>query len=244
VLIVGRGGGSLEDLWPFNEEIVARAIRMSQIPIISAVGHETDFCIADFVADVRAPTPSAAAEIATVEKSAELMHLAKTSLRLSQTVQGLVRNQRRSLTQLIKSTPRHITARYAQMLDDAKESLITSLRTLVQRRSLQVGALARQRELLKPSAKIAQMRTKLQKEEEIIVRRMRQLIQRRAERLQGLTSHLNGIDPRHLLAKGYAIVFREKEPSVILSKSSVEPEEALRVQLSDGQILVHVDKVL
>ena len=122
-----RGGGSLEDLWAFNEEVVASAIVHSKIPVISAVGHETDFCIADYVADLRAPTPSAAAEMVIAEKQVHINHLAQSRRRIQQMTLGLIRQHRVRLTGLqrqpLLSSPYAILGKYHQMRDE----LITEL---------------------------------------------------------------------------------------------------------------------
>jgi len=127
VLIVGRGGGSIEDLWAFNEEIVAEAIFNSRIPIISAVGHETDHCIADYVADVRAPTPSAAAEIVIAEKAHQLHHLLQLQHRIKQTVCHLIRQDRQRLYGLLRhpllKTPFGALGLWVQQLDTLKHDI-------------------------------------------------------------------------------------------------------------------------
>jgi exodeoxyribonuclease VII large subunit len=196
VLIVGRGGGSIEDLWAFNEEVVAKAIFESKIPIISAVGHETDFTIADWVADVRAPTPSAAAEIAIAEKEGLLRFLAQAEQHCKQRVLQTIHQYRQRLSALQKhpllSSPYGILAPSIQRLDDY----------------------TRQLERLNPTAKIREGRDKLQR----------------------LAQHLHSLHPQNVLKKGYAILFTEKEDSVILSPSQVQPGQRFIAQLADGKI--------
>lgn len=139
VMIVGRGGGSMEDLWAFNEEIVAEAIFHSKIPIISAVGHEIDHCIADYVADVRAPTPSAAAEIVIAEKSQQLNYLAQSKQRLQQTIYQLIRHDRRRLEGVMKQpiflSATRLLGPWMQRLDHLREDIDVFLRqSLMQKR--------------------------------------------------------------------------------------------------------------
>ncbi|HHE40539.1 MAG TPA: exodeoxyribonuclease VII large subunit, partial [Candidatus Cloacimonetes bacterium] len=135
VIVIGRGGGSIEDLWPFNEEIVAREIFASKIPIISAVGHETDFTIADFVADLRAPTPSAAAELVVPERTALMSILESYSDRMQNLLNNRVREQSTQCRELIyrleRRHPENILMNYSQQLDDLQIRLRDSLNYLV-----------------------------------------------------------------------------------------------------------------
>lgn len=165
VLIVGRGGGSLEDLWAFNEEIVAEAIYHSRIPIISAVGHETDHCIADYVADVRAPTPSAAAEIVIAEKNQFLQQLALMKRRMQQTLVHHIQKDRYRLQGIIKQPrflhPFSIIEERMQRLDDIKLEIDHALRLVLQLKKHQLELTMRQATALKPSSQISYYRQKL-----------------------------------------------------------------------------------
>ena len=131
VLIVGRGGGSLEDLWAFNEEVVARAIYDSEIPVISAVGHEVDFTISDFVADLRAPTPSAAAELVVPDKSEILETIRNSCYTMEQTISERISASRERIVSLIKSyhfnKPLQLHREYTQRVDELERTLVTSL---------------------------------------------------------------------------------------------------------------------
>lgn len=144
VMIVGRGGGSIEDLWAFNEEIVAEAIINSAIPVISAVGHETDHCIADYVADLRAPTPSAAAEIVVAEASQQLTHLQQMQKRMQQTVKQLIRQDRHRLAGMLRhpvlSSPYGVLGPWIQKLDGLRQETDDTVRQHVALQRVHLGA--------------------------------------------------------------------------------------------------------
>ncbi len=164
VMIVGRGGGSLEDLWAFNEEIVATAIYNSRIPIISAVGHETDHCIADYVADVRAPTPSAAAEIVIAEKAHQQQHLFQMEKRLTQTMIHLTKQGRHQLEGLIRQpvfySPYALLGAWMQKIDDLRGDLENSILQLNQKRRMQIEGFYKRAQALKPTSQIQNLRQK------------------------------------------------------------------------------------
>lgn len=269
VLIVGRGGGSIEDLWAFNEEIVAEAIFNSRIPIISAVGHETDHCIADYVADVRAPTPSAAAEIVSAERIQYLGHLEQTRNRLIQTVYHIIRHDRRCLEGIKKqpvfASPYTLLGSWMQRLDDLRQQLDTSMQRLIRQKHILLDSRHKQTQSLRPSAKIVHYRQKLLQSEKAFysVMNMRlaharkllnQKIERidhawlvkyslRKERLEKMGITLHAIDPKNLLRKGYSILFAEKDGSVITSLSAVQPREEIRALLADGELVATVKEL-
>lgn len=159
VMIIGRGGGSIEDLWAFNEEIVASAIFHSRIPIISAVGHETDHCIADYVADVRAPTPSAAAEIVIAEKSQHLQHLMQMQRRMQQTLIQLIRQDRLRLNGLIRQpvlqSPFGLVGPWMQKLDGLRNEVDDVILRNINTYKLKLESKKQQLYSLKPTAKLA-----------------------------------------------------------------------------------------
>lgn len=225
VLIVGRGGGSLEDLWAFNEEIVASAIFASQIPVISAVGHETDVCIADFVADVRAPTPSAAAEMAMGEKAHHLQVLSQASTRAKQSLRASVLQQRRRLERFSKhpllSSPYAILGKYHQLLDDFQGQCTHYIQRLVQQKKLLLQGRSRVHLALKPHTQIAHLRHKL----------------------KSIESHMRSLNPKNLLSKGYCILFHEKSNCVILSSQELQVSDKVHVMMHDGQLKTTIDEI-
>lgn len=240
VLIVGRGGGSIEDLWAFNEEIVAKAIFESNIPIISAVGHETDFTIADWVADIRAPTPSAAAEIAIAEKANLLKFLRTAEHHCRQRLQQQITQARQHLSALQKhpllSSPYALLSEPMQRLDDLRGDLEGSLRSRLDQMKSKLEAAQARLELLKPSAQIKTLQEKLSGFSPRLLQAMQQTIQKRKETLFRLQEHLKSLNPKNVLKKGYSILFSEKEDSIILSAKDLLPDQTFTAQLWDGKI--------
>lgn len=215
VLIVGRGGGSLEDLWPFNEEIVARAIFRSRIPVISAVGHEIDYTISDFVADLRAPTPSAAAEIVSAHREELLRRVENLERRAAQAVRYLLQGFRQRLERLRRSrgfVDAETRVRFLlQRLDEARLRLQGSLGPLLERLRRRVDdatrALQHGMELLLTGA------------------------EHRLERLQG---QLEAFSPLRVLDRGYAIV-TNAAGRVVREPDDVQPKELIHVQVKGGR---------
>jgi len=243
LLIVGRGGGSLEDLWPFNEEIVARALAACPIPTISAVGHETDTTVADLVADVRAPTPSAAAEIA----SANAAELLQTLTAMQQRLTRAIHLQLRHLHQQVQLTgnrirhPREQLQNRAQRLDHLELRLRTAMdQHLVARRR---DLLATQRAFAHyhPARNIATGRERLQRTTAILHTAIRKLLQQRSERLGHAGQLLHNVSPLAVLQRGYAIV-RDRDNRVIRDTASLQPAQPVRVRLARGEFTAVVDK--
>ncbi len=271
VLIVGRGGGSLEDLWAFNEEIVVQAILRSHIPIISAVGHETDFSLSDFVADVRAPTPSAAAELVIAEKEQQLKFLFQCKKQIQRQGSDLLLRLRKNLQTSIKNpyivSPYLLLSKRFQELDDAKQRLNSSGSSFLRQKRQELFSLEKQKNLLKPSYQIQawkekfdslkknieisfaqKIKTQKARLEETSKRRfletaLNHLLKKKKENLLRVVSHLKSIDPKNLLTKGYCILFSENNNSVILSTKELAPSQNLKVHLQDGQIKVKVEEI-
>jgi exodeoxyribonuclease VII large subunit len=269
VMIVGRGGGSIEDLWAFNEEVVADAIFHSRIPIISAVGHETDHCIADYVADVRAPTPSAAAEIVIAEKAHQLQFLEQTRKRMQQTLFQLIRHDKQRLQAIVKSpymtTSYGILGPWMQRLDELKCDIEQSMKQRIA--GYQVVLKGKEQLLLslRPGARLENYRQKLNgfaqqidqsltircgRLKEKIVQNSRQLdrsmlqqIKNHQQRLDHMQNILDKVNPKTLLGKGYCILFSEKRKSIITSVHNVAKNDDIKVLISDGTINAIVKEV-
>lgn len=246
VLIVGRGGGSLEDLWPFNEEVVAKAIHECRIPIVSAVGHETDFTIADFVADLRAPTPSAAAEIVVGEKDQILQSLSKMRVQVAQLLKGHLNTSRAKLRAIaghpLISTSDGLIGPFFQRVDDLYGDMKTVMQIRLRESELKLEGLKKQKEALSPLSQIANQQKAFSRQHRDLSQVILKQIAGRREKLRRLKEHLEAIDPRNLLKKGYSIVFSEKTDSVILKTHDISPGERLRIQVSDGNLHVTLDE--
>lgn len=246
VLIVGRGGGSIEDLWAFNEEIVARAIFDSRIPIISAVGHETDFTIADFVADVRAPTPSAAAEMVAARRDELIGRFAALELRLVKAARYLLVRWRERLSQL-HARPGFMRARTIvqqawQRVDDLDYRLQIAMTRRVRAARERLAALSMRFTAQRPSRRLAEMRGRLA----ILQNRMNATIR---ERLHTCRRHLSlavgkldALSPLAVLSRGYAIVWNEQHV-ILRDAAEVRVGERLRIRLFKGQLKAVTEEV-
>jgi exodeoxyribonuclease VII large subunit len=238
VMIVGRGGGSIEDLFAFNEEIVAQAIFRSKIPIISAVGHETDHCIADYVADVRAPTPSAAAEMVIAEKAHTLKFLEDSKKRLQQSVSSLIRHEREKLRGIQKhplfSSPYAILGPKMQRLDDFRNCFDRKMLEMITKFHLRLDGLQKQNEALRPSNKLRHYQEKLLALEKSLNHSILKKWEQKKKQLEHTVMVLNTLDPKNLLTKGFSIVLAE-DNSVVKSARSLQEGGLVKLLFSDGE---------
>jgi len=199
LILLVRGGGSIEDLWAFNDEAVARAIVASESPVVSGVGHETDIIIADYVADVRAPTPSAAAEVATPDRDVLADELAEVRTALERAYQNRLRELRHTyrdrLARLRLASPRAQVANARQRVDEVLHRTTAALRHNL---ALRQAAVA------------------------------------------GLSQTLRAVGPSAVLARGYSVVTRDKDGTIVRSVAQVEPDEGINVRVSDGSFAAQV----
>ena len=266
VLILARGGGSLEDLWAFNEEMLARAIFSAKTPIISAVGHETDTTIADFVADVRAPTPSAAAMLATPDRLELLNKLNKLNNNLTRLSQQVLERYQSQLQQLSLSTP-NLTRQlnlFAQRLDGLNTHLNYQMKSLVSLNQSKISTLFEQLKQHSPSAKISHnqqlnylAKTQLKQSIQRLVIQHKNTLNGLHERLEKsinntldwqknkLSQHTLGLDhlsPLNTLSRGYSISTIQ-DNQVLHSTTNVKIDETMTTLLSDGKIYSQVKKI-
>lgn len=248
VLIVGRGGGSLEDLWPFNEEVVAQAIFESAIPIISAVGHEIDTTLADLVADRRAPTPSAAAELVLAEKKQLLATLDETSATLRGQLLHRLRSTREQLHQLqrhsLLARPEEIIQQRTQAIDELLQRIDWSLQRNQEQVEGKLKSLSQQLHLLHPAHILLQKRERFHQLAEALDRKVEEEIRLTKEQLLSLQARLKSIDPRHLLSRGYALLMAKKEGGVIRSVRELRVGQEIDAHFADGSAQMHVDQLI
>lgn len=244
VLIIGRGGGSIEDLWAFNEEIVVRAIFESRIPVISSVGHETDTTLADYVADRRAATPTAAAELATPNTKLDILqYLTNSEMRLSTSVQRSVNQGQESLIRLQNSVifrqPERLYDGYLQKLDQLTSTLTQNLQQHYQKKQQAQALLTSRLTSLRLSQKITESSRYLDREIASLKINFTNFFEQQKTRAEKAYDSLSLIDPEKIVKRGFAIA-RTAEQKVVKSTQDVKKGDYLSLEVSDGQINVEV----
>ncbi|MBY0597340.1 exodeoxyribonuclease VII large subunit [Bacillus bingmayongensis] len=246
VLIVGRGGGSIEELWAFNEEMVARAIFASEIPIISAVGHETDFTIADFVADLRAPTPTAAAELAAPNILELQEKVLQRTLRLQRAMREMLHKKQEQLQTLQKSYafryPKQVYEQKEEQLDRTLEQLVLAKERYIEKKKNQLKQLSFYLEKHHPSQKILQTKTRAETLQRQLQREMQTLLQTKEFSFMRVAQKLEVLSPLKVMMRGYGLVYREKT-QVLKSVKDVSLGDVVSVQLQDGVLDCNVSGI-
>lgn len=239
VLIAGRGGGSIEDLWPFNEEIVARAIFESVIPIISAVGHETDYTIADFVADLRAPTPTGAAELAVPHIEELLERVAINRIRLVRAMNEKVNVANKNLQHLQKSYafryPRQLLNQKEQELDRLLEKLMKEAIRKIEAKRGSFEQLYKRLKNAHPSAQIRRENERLQRTIRELERATVKQINEKRIQLSNTITKMNALNPLKVMERGYSLVYND-EKKIIKSIKQMAPGDTVKVHLTDGSL--------
>ncbi|MCG9632733.1 exodeoxyribonuclease VII large subunit [Vibrio sp. Isolate30] len=239
VLIVGRGGGSLEDLWCFNNEIVARTIAASQIPIISAVGHEVDVTIADFVADMRAPTPSAAAEIVSRDNSHKEQAFAAKRARLVSAIRHLLIKRAQSTQalnyRLEKQHPSYQLQKQSQQLDDLDMRLRRGMAQYLKQHQQRVERKHHQLQLHSPVKRLGEQKLHLQRSEQKLLDAMDKTLLTTRHQLAMAAEKLETVSPLATLKRGYSITHSASHQTVS-SVEDVKIGEVIKTQVEDGVI--------
>jgi exodeoxyribonuclease VII large subunit len=247
VIILARGGGSLEDLWAFNEEVLARVIAQSQVPIISGVGHETDYTIADFVADLRAPTPSAAAELVVRRKDEFFGHIGRICERLDAAIHHRLRRLETRL-HMLEARPgyaglegrlavrgRHVSELAAALRQRVGQSLT--------RRARRHERLRQALDQCDPRHRLAAVRTRLVSRDAQLAAAAQRRVSRAQARLGALAARIEGLSPMAVLGRGYSVTWDASQTRIIRDASTLQPGDTVRVTLERGGFDATVERV-
>ncbi|WP_445493142.1 exodeoxyribonuclease VII large subunit [Niallia sp. 03133] len=246
ILIVGRGGGSIEELWAFNEEMVAREIFSSFIPIISAVGHETDFTIADFIADLRAPTPTGAAELAAPNLADVLERITTRKTRLVRAMNEKVEHRRIRLNRLKKSYafryPKVLFEQKMEQLDKQKEQLSRHFKKIVDIKTENIGGLTKQLKRNHPQALLHKADKELVLLEKNLKRNMELIYQKKQQVFQSVLGKMDALSPLKIMERGYNLAYL-KDGKLISSIHQVKENDTIELQLANGSVDAKVTSI-
>ncbi len=246
VLIIGRGGGSIEDLWPFNEEKVARAIAATEIPVISSVGHETDTTIADLVSDLRAATPTAAAELATPVRADEILKLKQQRLRLIQALKSQLRKSEQQVSQLTSSyifrTPNRLYEGYIQKLDFLNSKLDAAFQHKIaqaQKAELQLNSRLRVVDL---TPRVRDLKSSLFDDTRELQKNLTQYLTKQHNRLTQDINHLNDLSPLAIMGRGFSYVSQNGQ--IVKSVGALHVDGIVKIHLADGIAQARIIKTM
>lgn len=246
VLIVGRGGGSLEDLWSFNDERVARAIFASRIPVVSAVGHETDVTIADFVGDLRAPTPSAAAEMVSRNQQELVRQLQSAQQRLGMAMDYFLANRSRRFTQLHhrlqQQHPQLRLARQQSALERLQQRMNIAIDSQLKRSGQQQFRLLQRLNHQNPQPRIHRAQSRVQQLEYRLADTIRARLSATRERFGNAVTHLEAVSPLSTLARGYSVT-SSADGNVLKHTKQVKAGDLLTTRVTDGWVESEVKAV-
>jgi exodeoxyribonuclease VII large subunit len=245
LILVTRGGGSLEDLWAFNEEEVARAIFESALPVVSAVGHEIDFTISDFVADVRAATPSAAAEILTEGVFSSCQFLSESGIRMGQLARQQIQDKTYVLGQvsqrLARVHPRRRLNDWLQRLDDLQTSLLRCVKQAARGQRATWQNLSDRLARVRPTLLLKQRGDRLEQAGQRLREQTRHRLRESGNRLQTLETRLRLLGPEQVLARGYSITMDAGTGVVLREASAATPGQKLKTRLKTGEVRSRVE---
>ena len=245
VLILCRGGGSLEDLWAFNDEQLARTIAASDIPIVSGVGHEVDFTIADFAADARAPTPSAAAELITPAADDWILIFAGFAQRLRAQIERKLHTGQQHLGWILKRLqhPSRKLQSQAQRIDELEYRLINAQKTRIRHQQHRVAMCRARLEQYSPALRLSHYQLASQSLHKRLLRAMSNILQERRGRLATLVRALEAVSPLATLGRGYAIIKKLPEQTIVRSAGDLQIGTHIEAQLHQGRIICAVEEV-
>ncbi len=247
VIILARGGGSLEDLWAFNEETVARAIDASKIPVVSGVGHEVDFTIADFVADFRAPTPSAAAEHCTPEAQELLQYFKLLENRLIQQMNRILASWQQTMewleNRLKQQSPEQQLGTKAQRLDNLELRLNQVLQSMLDKKNTQLTQMQHKLWQQEPSSQIDSYKMQQQYLTERLIVSVEHKLDGLKQRIVNTSQTLHAVSPLATLSRGYAIVTELESTQIIRSAGQLKQGERVQTRLAEGRFTSKIEKI-